>query len=136
MVTRFICNIYNIILVTLRRQIDYLFQDPIGQWLSKEHQEEKNEYALLINDQDKAATRIIDRTFIDQGIRWIIDFKTGSKEEETEHQHRQQLNNYAELLARNSEVPIRCGLYYLASGNWLHWDYISEVKKRMVSLSF
>ncbi|CDZ78530.1 ATP-dependent helicase/nuclease subunit A [Legionella massiliensis] len=107
----------------LRQQISRMFSEPIGQWLSKAHQDERNEYELLVNVQGSASTRIIDRTFISEGERWIIDFKTGSEEEGAQNQHRQQVNNYAELLASNSPEPIRCGLYYLTSGNWVQWDY-------------
>jgi ATP-dependent exoDNAse (exonuclease V) beta subunit len=109
----------------LRRQITDLFKDPVGQWLCKAHEDEQNEYELLVNEQGLAATRIIDRTFIADGLRWIIDFKTGNDEEETQNHHRQQVNHYAELLAMKVSEPIRCGLYYLASGNWVQWSYLA-----------
>lgn len=108
---------------TLRQQINLLFNNPIGQWLSKAHSKERNEYELLYNDEGLASTRIIDRTFIEEGLRWIIDFKTGSDNEEAQSKHRLQVNDYARLFAINSAEPIRCGLYYLASGNWVQWDY-------------
>lgn len=111
---------------TLHRQINHLFNNPIGQWLSKAHAEERNEYELLINEQGIASTRIIDRTFIDQGLRWIIDFKTGSDNENAQIQHYQQVTDYAKLLAYSSSEPIRCGLYYLANGSWIQWDYQSD----------
>ncbi len=108
---------------TLRQQLTRFFNQPIGQWLSKAHSNERNEYELLINDQGSASTRIIDRTFIADGIRWIIDFKTGSEDEGAQSDHRQQVNNYAQLLAINSLEPIHCGIYYLTTGNWVQWDY-------------
>jgi ATP-dependent helicase/nuclease subunit A len=107
----------------LHQQITHLFNNPIGQWLSKAHLEERNEYELLINDQGTISTRIIDRTFIERGLRWIIDFKTGSNDEEAQNQHHDQVNNYAKLLACRTSEPIRCGLYYLTSGDWVEWDY-------------
>ncbi|MBA3537637.1 MAG: UvrD-helicase domain-containing protein [Tatlockia sp.] len=110
---------------SLRRQITNLFKDPVGQWLCKAHEDERNEYELLVNEQGLAATRIIDRTFIADGLRWIIDFKTGSNEDQIQENHRQQVNYYAELLANKVSEPIRCGLYYLASGNWVQWSYLA-----------
>ena len=107
----------------LHQQIRQLFDTPIGQWLSKAHIDERNEYELLINEQGVASTKIIDRTFIEQGQRWIIDFKTGSEHEDAQAKHREQVNGYAKLFAKTSTTPIRCGLYYLASGHWVEWVY-------------
>ncbi|KTD25881.1 UvrD-helicase domain-containing protein [Legionella maceachernii] len=108
---------------SLRQHIMRLFSTSIGQWLIKAHQQERNEYELLINNEGLAATRIIDRTFVDNGIRWVIDFKTGSEEEAAQVKHRQQVNHYAQLLAMRSTEPVYCGLYYLASGHWMTWEY-------------
>ncbi|KTC85802.1 UvrD-helicase domain-containing protein [Legionella drozanskii] len=113
----------------LRRQITHLFSDPIGQWLSKVHHEERNEYELLINEQGLPSTRIIDRTFIENGIRWIIDFKTGNEAEITQKEHHQQVTHYARLLATYSLEPIHCGLYYLSSGHWVTWKYEVALEK-------
>lgn len=113
--------------LSLNQQITHLFKDPIGQWLIKAHQEEHNEYEFLVDDRGLVSTRIIDRTFVEDGIRWIIDFKTGSEEEAAQLQHRQQVNHYAQLMAIRSQEPIRCGLYYLASSHWVTWEYQSDL---------
>ncbi len=107
----------------IRQQLKNFFNEPIGQWLSKAHKDERNEYELLVNTEGLASTRIIDRTFVDEGLRWVIDFKTGSDYENAQSHHRQQVNHYAELLTKKGSEPIHCGLYYLASGNWVHWAY-------------
>lgn len=111
------------VLQNLQKQVAQLFANPIGRWLIKPHMDERNEYELLIDYQGLASTRIIDRTFCEEGIRWIIDFKTGDEGEQTQSQHREQVNAYAQLLTSITAEPLRCGLYYLASGNWLQWDY-------------
>ncbi|ASQ45342.1 UvrD-helicase domain-containing protein [Legionella clemsonensis] len=110
----------------LRQQLQQLFTEPIGQWLIKTHEEEANEYALFVSEHT-AMTRIIDRTFIDAGTRWVIDFKTGSDDETAQAKHRLQVNEYAHLLSRQSSHPIRCGVYYLAKGNWIEWAYTEEL---------
>ena len=107
----------------LKQQLTQLFNDPIGQWLIKAHDNEQNEYAMLTRERGEVATRIIDRTFIEQGIRWIIDFKTGREDSKTKTHHREQVNEYAALLSSRSDTPIRCGLYYLSSGTWVDWEY-------------
>lgn len=111
---------------TLKQIITQLWMDPMGQWLIQSHQEEQNEYELLIHQNGICSTRIIDRTFLEQGNRWIIDFKTGLHEQHTEEQHRKQLHDYARLLATPTTQRIRCGLYYLASAHWITWDLSLE----------
>lgn len=107
----------------LQQHFTQLFNNPIGQWLCKAHNEECNEYEILFQEQGRIQTRIIDRTFVDQGYRWIIDFKTGSDDETAREKNREQVNEYAKLLSQNSLHPIRCGLYYLASSNWVEWVF-------------
>ena len=111
----------------LKLQIEQLFIDPIGLWLIQEHKEEHNEYELLIEDNDTYATRIIDRTFYDKDVRWIIDFKTGEDSLKTEKKYRAQVNEYASLFANNETKPIRCGIYYLANSHWVEWEYQGDL---------
>ena len=111
---------------TLGAQISQLFTSPKGQWLIGTHHKEKNEYELLIEYDNKVQTRIIDRTFCEHGIRWIIDFKTGKDLETTQLHHKEQVNEYARLLSYDCSEPIRCGLYYLENSNWIEWDYIDQ----------
>jgi len=105
----------------LRSQITAMLSCETGQWLCQKHSNEQNEYELLMLDNGNLATRIIDRTFVDQGERWVIDFKTGKEDERAQSAHQKQVNGYAELLASQSELPVRCGVYYLATGKWLEW---------------
>lgn len=114
----------------LRDQLNAFFNDPRGQWILQKHQDEKNEYELFIQREHKTLTRILDRTFIEQapnGIayRWIIDFKTGEKDN-TQGTHTQQLNEYAYYMAQQTPHPIQCGLYYLSSNHWETWGYTKE----------
>ena len=114
-----------IINLAAKRLHDYiapLFTSPKGQWLIRKHLEERTEYELLIEHENKVHTRIIDRTFYDQGICWIIDFKTGREDQAQETQHRNQVNQYANYLRHTTTTPIRCGLYYLNLHHWIEWD--------------
>lgn len=105
----------------LRQQITAMFADPVGQWLCRAHDREQNEYALLLQDNNTIATRIIDRTFYENGHRWIVDFKTGNDDEASQQNHRNQVNEYARLLHQTDEGAVRCGLYYLANNRWVTW---------------
>lgn len=113
----------NTALELLKQQFTKFFNDPIGQWIMQRHDEEQNEYAFLTSEQGEVATRIVDRTFCEKGIRWIIDFKTGREDEKTHAKHQEQVNEYAQRLASCTNIPIKCGLYYLANGTWIDWEY-------------
>lgn len=110
---------------TLKKQLTDLFNDPIGKWLIKMHDEERNEYELLIEDQHDITTNIIDRTFCENGVRWIIDFKTGQDDKNQATRHRKQVDDYAHLFTSQSNEPVHCGLYYLASNHWIAWEHES-----------
>ena len=71
--------------------------------------------------ENQSGISIIDRTFVDDGIRWIIDYKlTRPADQETteEFEQRQisyykgQLNHYASLYKKMGSEPIRCALYF------------------------
>lgn len=100
----------------IQTQIHAFFHDSRGQWIAKQRPDERNELALL--SAHNAGTRIIDRTFTEQNTRWIIDFKTGAPEAH----HRTQLEQYAELFQSSTTLPIRCGLYYLNTLQWIEWE--------------
>ncbi len=109
---------------TLKQQITQFLNHPQGQWITQKHAQEHNEYEVLVEHDHEITTRIIDRTFIDNNIRWIIDFKTGQENTQTQSHHQIQLNAYAALLAAESSTPIRCGIYYLVNHHWLEWQPI------------
>ncbi len=110
-------------LAVLQEQLTCLFTDPIGKWIIKKHVSEKNEYALLVPDEGEVATRIIDRTFCENGVRWVIDFKTGREDHKMQLKHRQQVNEYAKRLLTRFHEPVHCGIYYLTTNTWIHWAY-------------
>ncbi len=110
----------------IRQQIQHLLTDPIGQWIMQPHENEQNEYALLIKEQVDMATRIIDRTFIEKGTRWIVDFKTGHADEQTQQKYRQQVDAYARIFSQIHRGPIGCGLYFLATAQWISWQYVHD----------
>ena len=96
----------------------------MGQWIIKAHEHERNEYELLVDELHGIATKIIDRTFYENRIRWIIDFKTGHEDKNSTARHRQQVNDYAHLFAnRSMDDTICCGLYYLENNHWVTWEY-------------
>jgi ATP-dependent helicase/nuclease subunit A len=108
----------------LKKHLQYMLDDKIGAWILKEHQDERNEYELLVKVNGETKTRIIDRTFIENQTRWIIDYKTGQDDEKAIEKHKAQLNEYANIFSKLAPYPTRCCLYYITTGLWVDWDYL------------
>ena len=113
----------NTAILSLQQQLNDLLLNPIGKWICKQHQEEQNEYELLIMINGQTHTRIIDRTFVENNQRWIIDFKTGENSSKQQLQHELQVNEYANYMNSIQQCTINCGLYYLNSQQWSWWNY-------------
>ncbi len=74
---------------------------------------------------------VIDRTFVDEaGVRWIIDYKTGSHEggglekflDTEKERYQDQLERYARLMTQRDSRPIRLALYFPLLGGWREWS--------------
>ncbi|MGP0564704.1 MULTISPECIES: UvrD-helicase domain-containing protein [unclassified Nitrospina] len=99
-----------------------LADEKVGRWILSTHEDAKSEFALTYAKDSIYSNRILDRTFVDeQGVRWIIDYKTGEHEgseldaffEAERERYKTQLQAYAEILrARGEQRPIRLALYY------------------------
>ncbi|PJD94047.1 MAG: ATP-dependent DNA helicase [Legionella sp.] len=111
----------------IQEQINRLFADPTGLWIISPHHQEHNEYELIIHHNQRLVTRIIDRTFEAENELWVIDFKTGKKDDASTKQYKKQLTDYASHISMLTPLPIRCGLYYLANNHWTHWAYEPSV---------
>ena len=110
-------------LAKLSQSLETMLADDKGQWLLQPHPDHQSEYALSYFNKtaNKIATSIIDRTFVADGTRWIIDYKFANPEpsESLEEfakrqtdQYQSQLNHYASLFSRYDNKPVRCGLYF------------------------
>jgi ATP-dependent exoDNAse (exonuclease V) beta subunit len=73
---------------------------------------------------------VVDRTFVDdQGMRWIVDYKTGRHEggslerflDREQERYRPQLERYGVLLASMGPEPVCLALYFPVSGGWREW---------------
>lgn len=123
-------------LSALQIQITQLLADPVGSWIIAEHSNEQNEYELLVENQNKTVTRIIDRSFEENNCLWIIDFKTGKEDEKALTKHQQQLNEYGYYLSSRTSLSIHCGLYYLTNSHWINWQYEPASPKDIPEVSF
>jgi len=99
-----------------------------GRWILQAHEDSHSEYAVTGVVNGEVVRGLVDRTFIDAGVRWIIDFKTsehqgGKLEEfldEQQRRYRDQMERYARILAPLGN-PVRLGLYFPLLDEWREW---------------
>jgi ATP-dependent exoDNAse (exonuclease V) beta subunit len=113
----------------VRAALERAREDQRGRWiLSGRHEDSRCEVPLTALIDGRLRHLVIDRTFIDdEGVRWIIDYKTGVHLggdlagflDEEQERYRAQLETYAEAFRQLEPRPIRTALYYpLVPGGW------------------
>jgi ATP-dependent exoDNAse (exonuclease V) beta subunit len=114
--------------------------DPRGRWLfDAAHVEARSEWALAGLDEGRIVHVVIDRTFVSDGHRYIVDFKTGEhlggdpagflREEYA--RYRPQLARYARIVSALDPRPIRVALYHpLVQGGWQEHAFDARAEPR------
>lgn len=100
--------------------------DEHGRWLLADHEQARCEFALSGFVDDRLVHAVIDRCFVADGVRWIVDYKTGAHEggdpeaflDREQQRYRSQLEDYAQLFTALEDRSIRLGLYYPMLGGW------------------
>lgn len=100
-----------------------------GRWLlNSDHEQSACELSLMQKDKQDVRESIIDRTFIADGVRWIVDYKSSElevnqtmedfvlRELET---YKEQLQRYEKLIATTETLPIKTALYLVRFGQLL-----------------
>ena len=91
-----------------------------GRWLLADHAEAGCEVALTALLDGRPCNLVLDRTFVADGVRWIIDYKTSTHTggdlagflESEKSRYRGQLERYRTALALTERRPIRTALYF------------------------
>ncbi|HEY3742175.1 MAG TPA: UvrD-helicase domain-containing protein [Bryobacteraceae bacterium] len=106
-----------------------MLEDRMGRWTLEAHRDARSELELTAAFESRTVRVAIDRTFVDDdGVRWIIDYKTSAHEgadveaflDNEIERYRGQLEVYARVM-RMSEpatTPIRTGLYFPLLRAW------------------
>jgi ATP-dependent exoDNAse (exonuclease V) beta subunit len=91
----------------------------IGRWLLADHPEAAAEQAWSSAEGEVAANHIIDRVFVADACRWIIDYKTARLPEAElsarAESYRPQLERYARLFA-DDHWPLRLAIFFPLQG--------------------
>ena len=100
-------------------------QSSQGQWVLQSRESASNELQIESLGDDKAQVlkKIIDRTFVEDGMRWIVDYKTTALDagldevvlKQAAEAYRQQLEGYAALFAEEG-LSIRLAVYFVSIG--------------------
>lgn len=106
-----------------RVQLDNVLNDDKGQWIVSKNQKDassESAYSALLDGE--LTEIVIDRTFVDDAdVRWIIDYKTTTMNEEKSpdevrrecvRRHHSQLSRYASIMRLCEPREIRCAVYY------------------------
>jgi ATP-dependent exoDNAse (exonuclease V) beta subunit len=104
------------------RALKNILKDKDGRKILKCYEYDEAEYALTFVEGRNFKNKIVDRTYVDdEGVRWIIDYKTGEHEgsnlkkffDDEIGRYRDQLESYEELFRLKGETrPIKKALYY------------------------
>jgi ATP-dependent helicase/nuclease subunit A len=88
-----------------------------GQWVLQAHEQAASELAI---EQLADGKKVIDRTFVAEGVRWIIDYKSMpvSPQQDLQlaaEQFRTQLAAYAQLFEQ-AGLPVKTAILFLSAG--------------------
>jgi ATP-dependent helicase/nuclease subunit A len=101
-------------------------QDERGRWLLSPHHEHRCELAVsAVIDGELQHVRI-DRTFIEGGTRWLIDYKITEQlggdplrfVQMQVEKYRPDIDRYVRVLRAYDPRPLRCALYLPLLGQW------------------
>ena len=95
-------------------------EDSYGRFVLGSHEEARSELTLSLRSGDVLEHIRLDRTFVADGERWIVDFKTSRHEggdraaflDSEVERYRPQLDRYAAALAAIERRSVRVALYF------------------------
>jgi ATP-dependent helicase/nuclease subunit A len=97
-----------------------------GKWVLQSRASAASELAIEFNSDQTTAKKIIDRTFIEDGTRWIIDYKSVELPKDSSEislkaiaaQYQTQLDDYASLF-ESEGLPIQKAIFFVSIGRLL-----------------
>ncbi len=105
-----------------REALQTTLQSDDGRWVLAVRDGAAAELALSSASGAGVATDVIDRTFIADGVRWIVDYKTADKVgpggtalQAHAERFRPQLQRYGRLFA-DEGLPVKLAVFYAAAG--------------------
>lgn len=122
----------------MHQWISAITANKTGMWLlDNSHEESACELELCTFDDGRVVTNIIDRSFIADGVRWVVDYKLGEKSKveldadysaRMINDHTDQLHRYADLASQLGDHPVKCAIYCVAEQQLIEVPYSKEAK--------
>ena len=122
----------------INRVVDWLtavLSDSKGQWLlNNNHESSECELPISAMLKGELQQCILDRTFIEDGYRWIIDYKTAVPssgesaslfEARMTKEHSPQLEKYKALMTGMGREPVKCAIYLTATQSFVELNDIA-----------
>ncbi len=111
------------LLARARDHLGQTFTDPTGQWILEPHAQHECEVALSGVVNRVVIHVVLDRMFISDGVRWIVDYKTTDLNnhniDAAVARYRPQLQQYTQVVADLFPEPVRSGLYFTHSSQFV-----------------
>jgi ATP-dependent helicase/nuclease subunit A len=108
-----------------------VMEDPRARWILKRgYQDDFREHALSGQGEGSVVHAVFDRSFVEAGIRWVIDYKTSQHlggglaeflDREVER-YRPQMHRYALIAQKMGPEPVKLGLYFPLMKAWREWS--------------
>jgi len=100
-----------------------------GRWVLQGRDSAANELAITTVTEQAINQKIVDRTFVEEGIRWVIDYKTTALAKDSSDdslkalaaQYQTQLDSYA-VLFKDQNLPIQKSIFFVSIGRILKLD--------------
>ncbi len=110
-------------LKAVRNALESTLDDDTGRWiLDPTHEQSFCEYAVSrLDGEGRLREMVVDRSFVDSNVRWVIDYKSSSPAEgqsledfyeQEKQQYRKQLPAYRDALQPLGPQPVRMALYF------------------------
>jgi ATP-dependent exoDNAse (exonuclease V) beta subunit len=98
------------------RHLATTLQSEMGRWILGPRDAAQCEVPYTTARDGEIQTHVIDRTFVEDGVRWIVDYKTTrpSDDEEPRAEHQAQLSRYRSLFGADTDV--RTVVFYTRTG--------------------
>jgi ATP-dependent exoDNAse (exonuclease V) beta subunit len=101
-----------------------------GRWILGPHESAECEAGITTTENGISRSHIVDRTFVEDGIRWVIDYKTtrykgedleGFLKERAES-YREQMVRYASLYQSAGQV-LKVAIYFVSEDRRYEFDF-------------
>ena len=104
-------------------------QSEDGRWLLRPRESASAELPIATLDEETARLQRLDLTFVEDGMRWIIDYKSTAFAPDVSEQalrqqaemHREQLESYARLF-EGEGLPVKTAICFLSVGRLVRLD--------------